>query len=139
VNGIDGQVSTWLGWSAEVSESWALVGDLTALYDLAAPFVLGQINCQGRVLAVINNGGGKIFERLPRLKSMSPRAVEWLTNPHTADLSGVAALWSMDYLRIATVDDFDRLESGEKTLLLEIVPDADQTADLWAAWDRMTP
>ena len=73
-NGIDGQVSTWLGWSADVSETWAVVGDLTALYDLAAPFVLEQITNEGRVLVVINNGGGKIFERLPRLQSMSPRA-----------------------------------------------------------------
>ncbi len=136
-NGIDGQVSTWLGWSADMSESWAVVGDLTALYDLAAPFVLGQINCQGRVLAIINNGGGKIFERLPRLQSMSPRAIEWLTNPQTADLSGLATLWAMDHLRIRTADDFDRFEPGDKTLLLEILPDAAQTTAFWAAWDRI--
>ncbi len=137
-NGIDGQVSTWLGWSADVSESWAVVGDLTALYDLAAPFVLGQINCQGRVLAVINNGGGKIFERLPRLQSMSPRAIEWLTNPQSADLSGLATLWAMNHLRIRTTDDFDKFEAGEKTLLLEVIPDAAQTTAFWAAWDRMS-
>ena len=116
-NGIDGQVSTWLGWSADVSETWAVVGDLTALYDLAAPFMLEQIHCQGRVLAVINNGGGKIFERLPRLQSMSPRAVEWMTNPQSADLSGLATLWGMNHLRIRTVDDFDKFEACDKTLL----------------------
>lgn len=137
-NGIDGQVSTWLGWSADVSETWAIVGDLTALYDLAAPFVLEQINCEGRVLVVINNGGGKIFERLPRLQSMSPRAAEWMTNPQTADLSGLATLWNMDHVRVRTVDDFDKFEAGEKTLLLEIVPDEAQTAAFWAAWDRIT-
>ena len=137
VNGIDGQVSTWLGWSAEVSETWAVVGDLTALYDLAAPFVLGQINCRGRVLAVINNGGGKIFERLPRLHSMSPRAIEWMTNPQSADFSGLATLWGMNHLRVLTVDDFDRFEAGEKSLLLEIVPDVAQTRAFWAAWDGM--
>lgn len=136
-NGIDGQVSTWLGWSADVSETWAIVGDLTALYDLAAPFVLEQINCQGRVLTVINNGGGKIFERLPRLQTMSPRAAEWMTNPQTADLSGLATLWNMDHVRIRTVDDFDKFEAGEKTMLLEIVPDDTQTAAFWAAWDRI--
>ena len=137
VNGIDGQLSTWLGWSAEVSETWAVVGDLTALYDLAAPFVLGQINCQGRVLVVINNGGGKIFERLPRLKSMSPRAAEWMTNPQSADLAGLATLWGMDHLRVRTADDFDQFSAGEKTLLLEIIPDAKQSVDFWAAWDGM--
>lgn len=136
-NGIDGQVSTWLGWSADVSETWAIVGDLTALYDLAAPFVLEQINTEGRVLVVINNGGGKIFERLPRLQSMSPRAVEWMTNPQSAELSGLATLWGMNHLRIRTVDDFDRLEPGGKTLLLELVPDHAQTSAFWSAWDRM--
>lgn len=135
VNGIDGQVSTWLGWSAEVTDTWAVMGDLTALYDLAAPFVLGQINCQGRVLAVINNGGGKIFERLPRLRSMSPRAVEWMTNPQAADLSGIATLWGMNHLRIRTVDDFDKYETGEKALLLEIIPDAAQTSAFWKRMD----
>lgn len=139
VNGIDGQISTWLGWSAEITETWAVVGDLTALYDLAAPFVLEQIESRGRVLVVINNGGGKIFERLPRLRTMTPRAAEWMTNPHAADLSGLATLWSMDHLRIHTVDDFDRLELADRTLLLEIVPDAAQTTAFWAAWDRLAP
>ena len=133
-NGIDGQISTWLGWSADISDTWAVVGDLTALYDLAAPFVLEQINCEGRVLVVINNGGGKIFERLPRLQSMSPRAIEWMTNPQTADLSGFAKLWGMDYQRISTVDDFDQFEAGAKTILLEIVPDAKQTEAFWRAY-----
>jgi 2-succinyl-5-enolpyruvyl-6-hydroxy-3-cyclohexene-1-carboxylate synthase len=90
------------------------------------------------VLAVINNGGGKIFERLPRLQTMSPRAAEWMTNPQTADLSGLATLWGMNHLRVRTVDDFDRFEAGPKTLLLEIIPDTAQTTAFWAAWDRMT-
>lgn len=137
-NGIDGQISTWLGWSADVSETWAIVGDLTALYDLAAPFVLDQIICEGRVLVVINNGGGKIFERLPRLQTMSPNAAEWMTNPQNADLAGLATLWNLKHIRVRTVDDFDQFEAGEQTVLLEIIPDAAQTTAFWAAWDRMT-
>ena len=135
-NGIDGQVSTWLGWSADVSDTWAVVGDLTALYDMAAPFVLGQVNCDGRVLAVINNCGGGIFTRLPRLRDMSPRAVECMTNSHAADLSGLAALWGMRHLRVRTADDFDRLGVGTMPVLLEIVPDPEQTARFWATCDR---
>lgn len=136
-NGIDGQISTWLGWTADVSETWAVVGDLTALYDLAAPFVLDQINNQGRVLAVINNGGGKIFERLPRLQSMSPRAVECMTNPHTADLSGLATLWDMNHIRVRLADDLDSFEPGGKATLLEIIPDADQTKRFWDEYERI--
>lgn len=135
-NGIDGQISTWLGWSAGAAGSWAVVGDLTALYDLAAPFVLDQVRTEGRVLAVINNHGGKIFERLPRLQTMSGRAVECMTNPHHADLSGFAALWGMAHLRVRTADDFDRFEPGGKPVLLEIIPDGEQTRRFWSDWDR---
>ena len=130
-NGIDGQISTWLGWTADINDTWAVVGDLTALYDLAAPFVLDQINRSGRVLAVIHNNGGQIFSRVPRLQSMSPRAVECMTNPHRADLSGFAALWGMKHIRIRTMDDFDQFEPGETPVLMEIVPDPDQTARFW--------
>lgn len=137
-NGIDGQISTWLGCSADVADAWALLGDLTALYDLAAPFVMDQIVSEGRVLAVINNRGGRIFERLPRLKSMSPRAVECMTNPHRADLSGFAALWGMEHLSVRTADDLDAFNPGGKPVLLEIIPDARQTESFWAEWDRMT-
>lgn len=136
-NGIDGQISTWLGWSADESDAWALVGDLTALYDVAAPFVMKQIHQQGRVLAVINNLGGRIFERLPRLRSMSPRAAECMTNPHTVDLSGMAALWGMKHLRVKRADDLDAFEPGDQPTLLEILPDAGQTKSFWADWDRM--
>jgi 2-succinyl-5-enolpyruvyl-6-hydroxy-3-cyclohexene-1-carboxylate synthase len=136
-NGIDGQISTWLGWSAGTGDSWAVVGDLTALYDLAAPFVLDQLNTDGRVLAVINNHGGKIFNRLPRLQSMSRRAVECMTNPHRVDLSGFAALWGMAHLRVRTVDDFDQFEPGGKPVLLEIIPDEEQTRRFWSDWDRI--
>jgi 2-succinyl-5-enolpyruvyl-6-hydroxy-3-cyclohexene-1-carboxylate synthase len=138
-NGIDGQLSTWLGWSAEVADCWALVGDLTALYDLAAPFMLDQLPDQRRVLAVIHNGGGGIFRRLPRLDTLSPRAAGCLENPHRADLAGFAALWGMAHLRVRTADDLDALESCGNNLLLEVIPDARQTAAFWNDWDRLAP
>lgn len=136
-NGIDGQISTWLGWSAEIPASWALLGDLTALYDLAAPFVMEQLISDGRTLAVINNHGGRIFERLPRLNSMSPRAIDCMTNPHHADLSAFATLWGLGHLSIRTSGDLDAYTPGGKPMLLEILPDSRQTACFWADWDRL--
>jgi len=138
-NGIDGQISTWLGWSAGHGESWAVIGDLTALYDLAAPFVLDQLPAARRRLVVINNRGGRIFERLPRLAAMSPGTSECLINPHHADLAGFAAIWGLGHLRIHTADDFDALESAPDNLLLEIMPDPHQTARFWRDWDRIAP
>jgi 2-succinyl-5-enolpyruvyl-6-hydroxy-3-cyclohexene-1-carboxylate synthase len=139
-NGIDGQVSTWLGWSAELDNSWALLGDLTTLYDSAACFVLDQLPAKNRTLAVINNRGGRIFERLPRLATMSTRTAECLTNPHDANLAGLAAMWRMEHLQIRTADDFDKLDSrGSGPLLLELLPDARQTADFWRNWELIAP
>lgn len=138
VNGIDGQVSTWLGWSADQSESWAVFGDLTALYDLAAGFALEQTTNQGRVMVVINNQGGRIFDRLARLQSMSPRAREWMANAHRADFAGLAQLWGMTHKQVRSIDDLDDLESlSEIVLLLEVIPDAKQTAAFWKAVDGL--
>jgi 2-succinyl-5-enolpyruvyl-6-hydroxy-3-cyclohexene-1-carboxylate synthase len=140
-NGIDGQLSTWLGATAEVSGAWAVVGDLTALYDPAAAALLGQLETRGRVLAVINNQGGRIFERLPRLDSMSPRARDWLVHPQEADFSAFAALWQMRHHRIATPDDLDAFDpeaAGESATLLEITPSAKETAAFWRAWSAAT-
>ena len=134
-NGIDGQISTWLGWTADVEDSWCLVGDLTALYDLAAPAWLGQIECKGRVLVVVNNGGGRIFSRLPRLEAMSERAKDLMLNPHEVRLDGWAAMWGMKYLRIENDAGFDALEPGETPLLVEILPDAAESAAFWQGWD----
>lgn len=136
-NGIDGQVSTWLGTSADQRDAWAVIGDLTALYDLAAPYLLGQTQNAGRTLAVIQNHGGRIFERLPRLSRMNTRAAECMINPHHADLSGLATLWGMRHLRVRTADDMDACTDSEATTLLEVLPDAKQTADFWAKWDRL--
>jgi len=133
-NGIDGQISTWLGWTADDSETWALIGDLTALYDLAAPFVLGQMNQSGLVLAVLQNHGGGIFKNLPRLASMSPRAAECMTNPHQAELAGFATLWGMTHLQVRRADDLDAFDPNGKVTLLEVVPDAEQTAQFWKEW-----
>lgn len=136
-NGIDGQLSTWLGCTAQEENAWALVGDLTALYDLAAPFILDQCEKKGRVLVVINNGGGKIFQRLPRLQQMQESARQLMINSHEISLEGWAAMWGIRYCRANCLDDLDQFDSEGDMILLEVVPDASQTHDFWQRWDRM--
>ncbi len=139
-NGIDGQLSTWLGATAEISGAWTVAGDLTALYDSAAASMLGQVETCGRVLVVINNQGGRIFERLPRLDSMSERAREWLVHPQQADFAAYASLWHMRHHRIATPDDLDAYDpetNGNGATLLEVTPSAKDTAAFWRAWDAI--
>jgi len=136
-NGIDGQLSTWWGASAREENAWCLVGDLTALYDLAAPFLQQQCEQKGRVLVILNNAGGRIFERLPRLQQMQSAARELMINAHPTDFSGWAAQWGMSYLCAASPDDLDAFEPGDRTYVLEVRPDPQQTDDFWQAWERI--
>lgn len=128
-NGIDGQVSTWLGATAESEGAWGVFGDLTALYDLAAPAMLEQVEQQGRVLVVINNGGGRIFERLPRLAGLTEGQKKSIIQPQQVSLKSWAEMWGLDYRCVKRREDFDAVELGDQTLLLEVIPDPEQTAD----------
>ncbi len=129
-NGIDGQLSTWLGATAECPDSWGIFGDLTTLYDLAAPAMLPQIEQKGRVLVVINNGGGQIFGKLPRLANLTPEQHRAIVQPQEVRLQSWAEMWGMDYLKITNREGFDALETGQKTLLVELIPDPNQSAHL---------
>ena len=126
-NGIDGQVSCWLGSSVDEEESWAILGDLTTLYDLQGMAMAEQVEGR-RVLLVINNGGGRIFDRLPRLETMSGQAKEGLIQKQEMDLKGAADLWGWDFHKICSEDGFDLFDDlqGEK-ILVEICPDEPQT------------
>lgn len=88
-NGIDGQLSTFLGWSDPSSENWAIVGDLTALYDLAAPWYARALRDTTLRVVVVNNSGGQIFSRLYR----NPAFV----NEHDVQFRSVAEMWGWGY------------------------------------------
>ena len=128
-NGIDGQISTFLGASARCARAWALLGDLTALYDSNALAILPQLDSGTRVLGVVNNGGGGIFRALPG-GNKHPGALErLLIQPHARSFKAIAEQWGMRYVCIRTADEFDQLEALEKdaAILAELVPDPAQT------------
>lgn len=135
-NGIDGQIATWLGASAGEEDAWGVFGDLTALYDLTAPSLLGQVECRGRVLVVVNNAGGKIFERLPVMQRLNDRVSQLVTNTHEYGFEPWAAMWGMHYKKIHGMEDFD-FEPQEKTTLLEVVPDPRQTSLFWQKFAQL--
>lgn len=135
-NGIDGNLSTFLGLAAgEKGDAWAVVGDLTALYDLAASFILPQMQVRGRLrIVVVNNGGGKIFSRLSAIGSKSgesgDEALSLIENRHAADFEGMARLWGLAYRRIKKAAELADL-GGAGVELWELVPDAVQTEAYW--------
>ncbi len=118
-NGIDGQLSTFLGQAAEGRENWAIVGDLTALYDLQSPWALRFAS--GRVrIAIVNNRGGRIFERM----FANPR----FQNRHSLSFEAFAALWGCDYREGLPAHDW-----VARAGVIELRPDEAQTSAFWSA------
>jgi len=130
-NGIDGQIAAWLGATADEESAWGIFGDLTTLYDLSAPSLLGQVECRGRVLVVINNGGGRIFERLPVVRELNASVASRVSNEHGYDFQHWATMWGMNYVRIEGLEGFD-FEPSEKTTVVELVPNRSQTEAFWS-------
>lgn len=128
-NGIDGIVSTFLGVSAGCEESWLVVGDLSALYDLGAPWVIRQLPKGRRRIVVINNSGGKIFARVDSLRALPHAAREVLENRHAVSFEPWARLWSMNYIRLQSPATSAPLPDGD--LVIEIVPDEATTESFW--------
>ena len=133
-NGIDGIVSTFLGVSAAAHESWLIIGDLSALYDLNAPWILKQLPAGNRRIVVINNGGGKIFSRVDSLRSLDEPALEVIENRHSLSFESWARMWGIDYLCSTSPDLLDALPDGN--LVVEVNPDAEQTELFWRQWNR---
>lgn len=126
-NGIDGQISSYLGWSAQLPVSWCLIGDLTALYDLPA-LGLAQSDRNKKRIVIMNNLGGKIFNRLFGDKKY--------LNPQAVDFSGWAKLWGWDYLYIANPKELDQIQSLENSrIIIELAPDNQQSDQFWVDWD----
>lgn len=128
LNGIDGQVSTFYGFSEADKENWAIIGDLTALYDLPGPWALSQISEEIKTsLVVVNNRGGKIFSRM-----FGPKEFQ---NPHNLDFAAWARLWKLPYEQWQSIPD-----SGIETRshrIIELVPDDAATQRFWKAYPSL--
>ncbi len=131
-NGIDGQVATFLGLSEGEAESWAVLGDLTTLYDLNAPALLTQLSPGRRRIVVLNNGGGRIFSRLPSLAGLPPKEKRVTENRHGRRFEAWAAMWGMDYRLWPASEPFPEVE-GSGEVVVEALPDEAETEAFWAA------
>lgn len=125
-NGIDGQISSFLGGAAANSENWGLIGDLTALYDLSSLWAVPQMeDCLLR-LVVINNQGGLIFKNL--------FGKEIFLNQHQIEFSHWAQMWKWDYLKWTEIPDTWKLPSKA---VIELVPDNQQSDLFWQEYKKL--
>lgn len=116
-NGIDGQLSTFFGWCAPARENVCVVGDLTAIYDLGAPWIARQLDAPFRIV-VVNNGGGRIFGRVASLRALDPAFRERIIeNVHDVEFSHWAKMWGIE--------------------VTELRPDVEASRRVWARYDEL--
>ncbi|SFQ95583.1 2-succinyl-5-enolpyruvyl-6-hydroxy-3-cyclohexene-1-carboxylate synthase [Enterobacter sp. kpr-6] len=95
-SGIDGLLSTAAGVQrGSAKPTLAIVGDLSALYDLNALALLRQVPAPF-VLIVVNNNGGQIFSLLPTPQSERERFYQMPQNVH---FDHAAAMFGLNYHR----------------------------------------
>lgn len=131
-NGIDGQVATFLGLSETEEESWGIFGDLTALYDLNAPALLARLPKARRRIVVMNNGGGKIFSRLPSLSGLDEKAKAVTENHHAQGFQSWAEMWGLKHIEWKAGEAAPDLEGDN--LLIEVMLNNEATEAFWSAW-----
>ena len=120
LNGIDGQFSTFLGYCTKEQDNWAILGDLTTLFDLVAPWIWPQLSNVQVTCVIINNGGGKIFEPM-----FSHPA---FLNRHSLCFEPLARLWGWDYEKWEVIPN--SIPSQSKGRFIEIIPDEQATYSL---------
>jgi 2-succinyl-5-enolpyruvyl-6-hydroxy-3-cyclohexene-1-carboxylate synthase len=120
-NGIDGQLSTFLGQCDPSRPNVCVVGDLTAIYDSNAPWIVPQLDAgiDFRIV-IVNNGGGRIFSRVPSLRKLDPAMRErMIENSHALRFDHWAAMWGIE----------DRVT--------ELRPDVEASRRAWERYDAI--
>jgi 2-succinyl-5-enolpyruvyl-6-hydroxy-3-cyclohexene-1-carboxylate synthase len=88
-SGIDGVLSTALGFARAWTPTVALAGDLAFLHDQGALTRAGGVDC---TMVVVDNDGGGIFSFLPQADALARDEFERLFGtPHGVDLGAIGA------------------------------------------------
>lgn len=131
-NGIDGEIATFLGLAEGEEESWAIVGDLTALYDLNAPALLDPKTVGRRRIVILNNGGGRIFSRLPAMAGLPEEEKAITENRHDRSFAHWSAMWGMEHVNWGAGEPFP--EIGDAAVVVEARIDNEATEAFWKDW-----
>ncbi|MGZ7032220.1 MAG: hypothetical protein ACXVIJ_09635 [Thermoanaerobaculia bacterium] len=133
-NGIDGQLSTFFGQCDPQRPNVAIVGDLTAMYDMNAPWIVAQLDAATRFrIVIINNGGGRIFDRVSSLKKVSADVRERLIeNAHETTFEPWAKMWKLSYRKGGAP-----APSPAHREIIELNPDPAASTRVWQRYDAL--
>lgn len=126
-SGIDGLLSTSAGVQrATARPTLAIVGDLSALYDMNSLALLRQVSAPF-VLLVVNNNGGQIFSLLPTPAAERER---FYCMPQDVNFSHAAAMFGQAYHNPSSWSDLESVvtqawKSPRATVVEITVPETD--------------
>lgn len=123
-NGIDGQISTFLGFCSAKQDNWSILGDLTALYDMVAPWITSQLKGISANIVVVNNGGGAIFSQMYENPVFQ--------NSHQLTFEPFARFWGWRYERWESIPACIQGSQGGR--LIELIPDVKSTARFYDSY-----
>ncbi|WP_446935837.1 2-succinyl-5-enolpyruvyl-6-hydroxy-3-cyclohexene-1-carboxylic-acid synthase [Lysinibacillus fusiformis] len=139
-NGIDGVVSTALGFSeGNDRETYLLIGDLAFLHDVNGLIASRYQECNLTII-VMNNDGGGIFSYLPQ-STVEAHYEDLFGTPTALEFHDIAHMYNMDYIRVDTISELSEKFSSDKKRplrLIEIFTDrAENVQAHRALWNRI--
>ncbi|SHJ75062.1 2-succinyl-5-enolpyruvyl-6-hydroxy-3-cyclohexene-1-carboxylate synthase [Desulfatibacillum alkenivorans DSM 16219] len=130
VSGIEGNLATSLGFAEGSGKRvTAVIGDVSMLHDLNSLAMVSQSQASV-ILIIVNNRGGRIFERLP-IRDFPEIADPMMTTPHGFDFSRAAAMFSLPYAKAETPDKLKKAykealsEGGSRVIEVMLDPEKD--------------
>ena len=127
VNGIEGTLSTALGYSsASAKLNFVVIGDLSFFYNMNALWY-ESLRPNLRIL-LLNNGGGEIFESLPGLR-MTDETARFVMARHGATAKGWAETCGFTYYAVHDETTLNEvmpsfIAPSDKPVLVEVFTDA---------------
>lgn len=116
LNGIDGQISTFLG-SAETDKlNIGIFGDLTSLYDLQSLWLTEYRKNLSFIIIIINNSGGQIFNGV-----LNGDSADFCKNIHSISFFHWAKMWGIDYFLVENKNDLEKLNFETKKNLRQVI------------------
>jgi 2-succinyl-5-enolpyruvyl-6-hydroxy-3-cyclohexene-1-carboxylate synthase len=144
VSGIEGQIATAVGFAEAAGRRvTAVLGDVSLLHDLNS-LLLAKASAAPVVIVVVNNQGGRIFDRLPVARHPEI-ATPWVTTPHAMHFADVARQFGLPYGLATTPGEltagYEAALAGNQSRLLEVAlaPETDLTIFHQIQAVRLTP
>lgn len=134
VNGIDGCMSTAVGYSAATSKIvYLVIGDLAFFYDINS-LLIRHLGDNLRILLVNNSGGGVLYATIAPTRTS--------TNYCSPHIANSAKFWAesnhLDYYSVNSKDNYEELirkftstEKDVRSMLLEVFTDKDIDAKVY--------